>query len=246
MTGEPVPVRKLAAVEVRALDRPGGDDLPSVFSGTLVTAGQGIVEVAATGPRAELGKIGKALEETEPEPTLLQSETARMVRTLASVGLVACVLVVVVFALTRGGGAEVWKRGILAGIAMAMAILPEEFPVVLTVFLALGAWRLSRNHVLTRRMPAVEMLGAATVLCVDKTERALREAGDRLIKDTELLHPLRSLVREYPLTPGLLAVSHAWRSGDDEVVVVAAKGAPEAIADLCHLTPSDGPRWRAR
>ncbi len=81
----------------------------------------------------------------------------------------ACALVVVAFALTRGGGAEVWKQGFLAGIAMAMATLPEEFPVVLTVFLALGAWRISRSNVLTRRMPAVETLGAATVLCVDKT-----------------------------------------------------------------------------
>jgi len=196
---------------------------------------------------------------------------------------------VVAFALTRGGGAGAWKQGFLAGIAMAMAILPEEFPVVLTIFLALGAWRLSRRRVLTRRMPAVEMLGAATVLCVDKTgtltrnqmtlrqlaiagkatdlvglstqlpeelhgllehailasrsdpfdpmERALHEAGERFIKGTEHLHPGWSLVREYPLTPGLLAMSHAWRSGIDHQVVVSTKGAPEAIADLCHLAP---------
>ena len=211
-----------------------------------------------------------------------------MVRVLAIVGLMACALVVVAFALTRGGSADVWKQGLLAGIAMAMAILPEEFPVVLTIFLALGAWRLSRRQVLTRRMPAVEMLGAATVLCVDKTgtltqnqmtlrkvasagrtidlgtatptssaelhdllevailaskrdpfdpmERALHEAGKRLVKDTEHLHPLWSLVREYPLTPGLLAVSHCW-GGDGDDVVVASKGAPEAIGELVHLTP---------
>ena len=291
LTGESVPVRKTASAAACALDRPGGDDLPSVFSGTLVTAGQGIVEIVSTGPRSELGKIGKALDQGKPEPTLLQRETARIVRTLALVGLGACVLVVVTFAFTRGGGSNVWKQGVLAGIAMAMAILPEEFPVVLTIFLALGAWRLSRSRVLTRRMPAVEMLGAATVLCVDKTgtltqnqmtlrtltaagstsdlatldgalpeelhgllehailaskrdpfdpmERALHEAGDRLIKDTEHLHPRWSLLREYPLTPGLLAVSHAWRSGDGEVMV-SSKGAPEAIASLCHLAPEQG------
>ena len=290
LTGESVPVRKVPSVDALALDRPGGDDLPSVFSGTLVTAGQGIAEIAATGLRSELGKIGKALEQVEPEPTLLQKETGRLVRTFAIVGLVACALVVVAFALTRGGGADVWKQGVLAGIAMAMATLPEEFPVVLTVFLALGAWRISRSQVLTRRMPAVETLGAATVLCVDKTgtltqnqmtlrqlavagsafdlatlrgalpedlhgllehailaskrdpfdpmERALHEAGDRQIKDTEHLHPGWSLAREYPLTPGLLAVSHAWCTGNGDEVVVAAKGAPEAIADLCHLTPA--------
>jgi Ca2+-transporting ATPase len=290
LTGESVPVRKLPSVDAGEIDKPGGDDLPSVFSGTLVTAGQGIAEIAATGLRSELGKIGKALAQVEPEPTLLQKETGRLVRTFAVVGLMACALVVVVFAFTRGGGAEAWKQGSLAGIAMAMATLPEEFPVVLTVFLALGAWRISRSNVLTRRMPAVETLGAATVLCVDKTgtltqnqmtlrklavpgstidlstlrsdlpedlhtlledailaskrdpfdpmERALHEAGDRLIKDTEHLHPGWSLAREYPLTPGLLAVSHAWRTGNDDEVIVAAKGAPEAISDLCHLTPA--------
>ena len=169
LTGESVPVRKVPSADARALDTPGGDDLPSVFSGTLVTAGQGIAEIVATGLRSELGKIGKALQQVEPEPTLLQKETGRLVRTFAIVGLMACALVVVAFALTRGGGADVWKQGFLAGIAMAMATLPEEFPVVLTVFLALGAWRISRSNVLTRRMPAVETLGAATVLCVDKT-----------------------------------------------------------------------------
>ncbi len=287
LTGESVPVRKAPAAAARELDKPGGDDLPSVFSGTLVTAGQGIAEIAATGPRSELGRIGKALGQIEPEPTLLQRETGRLVRTFAIVGLAACALVVLAYALTRGADAAAWKQGLLAGIAMAMATLPEEFPVVLTVFLAMGAWRISRASVLTRRMPAVETLGAATVLCVDKTgtltqnqmtlrelavagssidlatsggplpeslhgllesailaskrdpfdpmERALHEAGDRLIRDTEHLHPGWSLEREYPLAPGLLAVSHAWRTGDGDAVVIASKGAPEAIADLCHL-----------
>jgi len=292
LTGEAVPVRKTPSAEAGALDRPGGDDLPSVFSGTLITAGQGVAEIVATGPRSELGKIGKALEEVEPERTLLQRETRRLVRIFAVAGLAACVVVVVAFALTRGGGAEVWKQGLLAGIAMAMATLPEEFPVVLTIFLALGAWRISRSNVLTRRMPAIETLGAATVLCVDKTgtltqnrmtlrqlavagsavdlatlrgplpealhallenailasrrdpfdpmERALLLAGDQLIKDTEHLHAGWSLEREYPLSPGLLAVSQAWRTGDGDgdALVVATKGAPEAIAELCHLTPA--------
>ncbi len=287
LTGEAVPVRKLPVTQARSLDLPGGDDLPSVFSGTLVTSGQGIAEIVSTGARTELGKIGKALAHTSEEPTLLQVETRRIVRTLAITGLLACVVVVVAFALTRGGDAAAWKQGFLAGIAMAMAILPEEFPVVLTIFLALGAWRLSRSRMLTRRMPAVEMLGAATVLCVDKTgtltqnqmtlrklglgetvtevgglagalpealhgllehailaskrdpfdpmERALHEAGDRLIKDTEHLHPDWALVREYPLTPGLLAMSQAWRTGAGDEVVISTKGAPEAIAGLCHL-----------
>jgi len=170
-----------------------------------------------------------------------------------------------------------------------MAILPEEFPVILTVFMALGAWRISRSRVLTRRMPAIESLGSATVLCVDKTgtltlnqmtlkclaveghsqdlttagadlpepvhelmeyailasrkdpfdpmERALHAAGKQWLMETEHLHPDWTLLREYPLAPDLLAVSQAWTSGADEVTV-ATKGAPEAVADLCHL-PED-------
>lgn len=289
LTGESVPVRKSASAEAGSLERPGGDDLPSVYSGTLVTAGQGIAEVVSTGARTELGKIGNALRQILHEPTSLQKETGRLVRTLAIVGLAACGVVVVTYALTRGGTAQVWKEGLLAGIAMAMAVLPEEFPVILTIFLALGAWRLSRLHVLTRRMPAIETLGAATVLCVDKTgtltrnqmtlkklaiggrtatigadagnlseefhallenailaskrdpfdpmELALQAAGDRLLMRTEHLHPEWSLLREYPLTPQLLAVSQAWKTGAGEDAVVAGKGAPEAIAALCRLPP---------
>jgi Ca2+-transporting ATPase len=288
LTGESVPVRKFPSEAACRLDKPGGDDLPSVFSGTLVTAGQGIAEVVATGLSSELGKIGKALRQVHAEPTLLQKETDRIVKIFAIVGLMACATVVVVFALTRGGDWAHWRQGLLAGITLAMAVLPEEFPVVLTVFLALGAWRISRKNVLTRRMPAIETLGAATVLCVDKTgtltqnrmglrklaidgyaidltnldgplpeelhsllesailackrdpfdpmERALFVARDRWLKNTEHVHPNWSLAREYPLTPGLLAVSHAWNTGNSDVAIVAAKGAPEAIFDLCHLS----------
>jgi P-type Ca2+ transporter type 2C len=288
LTGESVPVRKVASAEARALEAPGGDDLPSVFSGTLVTAGQGVAEVLATGARTELGKIGKALQQIQPEDTLLQRETGRLVRVLAAVGLAACALVVVIYGLTRGGTALAWKEGLLAGIATAMALLPEEFPVVLTIFLALGAWRISGSRVLTRRMPAIETLGAATVLCVDKTgtitqnqmtlkrlgvggrttdlgpgggalaedfhallesailasrrdpfdpmERALHAAGERFLADTEHLHPRWSMVREYPLSPDLLAVSQAWTHEAGDSCTVASKGAPEAIAELCSLS----------
>ena len=271
---------------------------PSI-SGTLVTAGQGIAEVVSTGGRTELGKIGKALQQIQPEATSLQKETGRLVRTLAVVGLAACAVVVVVYALTRGGTAQVWKEGLLAGIAMAMAMLPEEFPVVLTVFLALGAWRISRSRVLTRRMPAVEMLGAATVLCVDKTgtltrnqmtlkklsvdgrtadpgrgrrrpleefhallENAIlaskrirstpwnwpcKQAGDRLLMQTEHLHPEWSLLREYPLTPELLAVSQAWklrrgRRGGCRIARAPRRRSPSCAG--CHR--SGAPPWRAR
>ncbi len=284
LTGESVPVRKQAASNDTEMARPGGDDLPFVFSGTLVVRGTGLALAKATGLQTELGKIGKSLRELEQEPTLLQRDTRRMVRVLALAGLALCVLLVVFYGLTRGD----WLRGFLAALTLAMAILPEELPVVLTVFLALGAWRMSRKHVLTRRMPAIEMLGAATALCVDKTgtltmnrmsvtrlyvggetydfskqpvsavpeqfhelaefavlasqpdpfdpmDRAIRKLGDEALQGTEHLHASWKVVREYPLAKSLLAISEVWVSPDSTQFVIATKGAPEAVADLCHL-----------
>jgi Ca2+-transporting ATPase len=282
LTGESVAVRKRAGAANGANARPGGDDLPFVYSGTLVVQGQGVAQVMGTGVRTELGKIGRALQSVVPEATRIQRETGELVRRLALLGATLCLVVIVVYGLTRGD----WIRGLLAGLTLAMATLPEEFPVVLTIFLALGAWRLSRRSVLTRRVATVETLGAATVLCVDKTgtltlnemgvrtlrvgdesldvrakgelpewfhevvefailasqrdpfdpmERAFKRLGDRFLAQTEHLHEDWTLVREYPLSPELLAMSRVWRSRETDDYVIAAKGAPEAIADLCHL-----------
>lgn len=285
LTGESAPVRKSPGEGAAAMGRPGGDDLPFVFSGTLVVQGFGIARVLSTGAATEIGKIGKALQSIGHEETLLQRETEGVVKKLAFAGLSLCFLVVVIYGLTRGN----WLNGFLAGITLAMAMLPEEFPVVLTVFLALGAWRISRNRVLTRRVPAVETLGSASVLCVDKTgtltmnkmsvrkiysrrkffdglaggglpehfheliefgilaskkdpfdpmEKALREYGARELSQTEHLHDNWVMVQEYPLSKDLLAMSRVWRSQDSTNYIIAAKGSPEAIADICHL--SDG------
>ncbi|HET9648218.1 MAG TPA: cation-translocating P-type ATPase [Microlunatus sp.] len=286
LTGESVPVRKTPA-EVASVSaeigRPGGDATPWVFSGTLVVKGHGLALVKETGAGTELGRIGTALRTIQPERTPLQREVDRLVRYIAMFGLAAAATVVIIYALTRGN----WLEGLLAGIATAMGMLPEEFPVVLTVFLALGAWRMSRKHVLTRRSPVIEALGSATVICVDKTgtltvnsmsvrelivdtgthlldrrplpeafhslaeyavlaspidpfdpmDKAFKDLGMTYLADTEHLHADWELVREYPLSEKLLALSHVWRSPDGSRYVVAAKGAPEAIADLCHLGP---------
>lgn len=166
LTGESLPVGKVASSGGEVpLVRPGGEDLPFVYSGTLVVQGQGVARVLATGAATELGKIGKALQTVEDEETGLHRETRRLVKVLAISGLALCVGAVIIYGLTRGD----WLAGLLAGITLAMAMVPEEFPVVLTVFLALGAWRISKQNALTRRMPAIETLGSATVLCVDKT-----------------------------------------------------------------------------
>jgi P-type Ca2+ transporter type 2C len=165
LTGESVPVRKTAALSPMAAARPGGDDLPFVFSGTLVVRGHGLAEVLATGPRSEIGKIGQALGTIETEPPVLRRQTQRLVQILAVVGLLISAIAVLLYGLLRGS----WLQGVLNGIALSMSMLPEEFPLVLTVFMVMGAWRISQARVLTRRAAAIETLGAATVLCSDKT-----------------------------------------------------------------------------
>lgn len=282
LTGESASVHKLCSDGILNMGRPGGDNLPFVYSGTLVVQGQGTALVRATGIRTEIGRIGRALQNVNIEATALQKETSRLVSRLALLGLGICILVVILYGQTRAN----WLQGILAGITTAMAILPEEFPVVLTIFLALGAWRISSNNVLTRRVPAIETLGAATVLCVDKTgtltmnrmnvkriyargeffdidsmnqlpegahevvefsilasqidpfdpmEKAFKQLGEDYLARTEHIHIDWKLMQEYPLSKSLLAMSRVWRSPRGDRYVIAAKGAPEAIADLCHL-----------
>lgn len=285
LTGESVPVRKTVWDESKIIGRPSGDDLPFVFSGTLVVQGTAIARVVATGVNTEMGKIGRALESVSVESTRIQVEVARLVRRIAIFGIVLCSVVIIIYGLTRND----WLAGFLAGITLAMAMLPEEFPVVLTIFFALGAWRLSKQRVLARRVPVIETLGSATVLCVDKTgtltvnrmeiqtlvvdgtsydvekyandflpeeiheivefgilasqrdpfdpmEKAFHDLGNSRLKETEHLHADWSLERGYPLSPHLLAMSHVWRSPNGSQFVLAAKGAPEAIIDLCHLS----------
>ncbi len=173
LTGESVPVSKLAradaahipAAHEQTSPRPGGDGLPWVFSGTLVVGGQGVAEVLATGPRSEVGRLGQAIAAIAPAASPLQQQVRRLVRLLAGVGLALSLLAWGLYGWTRGE----WLQGLLAGITLAMAMLPEELPLILTVFMAMGSWRLSRQRVLTRRAAAIETLGAATVLCTDKT-----------------------------------------------------------------------------
>lgn len=164
LTGESVPVRK-EATDADAMGPPGGDGTPWVFAGTLVVGGRGEAVILGTGSATEFGRIGHALRDQEPPRTRLQREFDRLVVFFAGAALTTAAIVVVVYGLTRGD----WLEGGLAGITTALAVIPEEFPVVFSVFLALGAWRIARHRVLARRPPAIETLGSATVLCVDKT-----------------------------------------------------------------------------
>ena len=165
LTGESVPVAKTAAGAEPPPAAPGGEGLPWVYAGTLVVQGHALAIVARTGARSELGRIGSALGAITPPPARLQRDTGRLARRLAVLGLSVSLLLVVLLRL-RGSD---WLPALLAGVALSMSALPEEFPVILTVFPALGAWRLARLRVLTRRLAAIEILGSTSVLCVDKT-----------------------------------------------------------------------------
>ena len=166
LTGESLPVGKRAADgEETPSQRPGGEGLPLIYSGSLIARGHGLAQVTATGPNTEIGRIGKSLALLDTEAPRLRRETARIVRLSAAGGGIVALLVVVLYGLTRGS----WIEAVLAGITTAMTMLPEEFPVVLTVFMAMGAWRIGQAGVLTRRAAAIETLGSTTVLCTDKT-----------------------------------------------------------------------------
>jgi Ca2+-transporting ATPase len=287
LTGESEPVRKITWNGTTAVVRPGGEDLPFAYAATLVVQGSAIARVHGTGPRTEIGRIGKALEVPAVLETTLQRETTRLVERLAWISGALSVAVVAIYWFLRGNLLE----GVLAGLTLAMAILPNEFPVVVAIFLALGAWRLSKWRVLTRQVPAIESIGSATVLCVDKTgtltknrmtvqkievggrsfdvqrlkdeplpeefhqaveyailasrrdpfdamERAFKEMGEKYLAGTEHLHDDWTLLKEFPLSRELLAVTQVWQTPDGRVAV-AMKGAPEAVADLCHLNEDE-------
>jgi P-type Ca2+ transporter type 2C len=288
LTGESLAVRKSESTGLISLQpgQPGGDDLPFVYSGTLVIQGHGITQVSATGVRTEMGKIGKALGTIAEEDSLLKKETNLIIKNFAIVGGILCALVVVIYGLTRGD----WLHGLLAGLSLSMALLPEEFSVVLLIFLSMGAWRLSKRNVLVRRMPAIETLGSATVLCVDKTgtltmnrmilsslysaneyceidknecllekfhellefgylaskqdpfdplEKEIKKSTEKFLPDHENTHRDWKLIREYPLLKDLLALSNVWESSNNHKHVIATKGAPEAIFELCHLKEAE-------
>lgn len=312
LTGESMAVDKVLP-ELPATGRPADQTPPPascVHGGTFVVRGSGRAQVTATGMHSQIGQIGQALAQVQQADTPLQRQTARLVKVLASLVGVLCVVMV----LTLGWRTGQWLPALLAGIALAMAILPEEYSVVLTLFPAMGARRLTREGVLTRHINAIETLGATSVLCTDKTgtltqnsmtvtalavprrpdadpgdivhwtdpsgtacptpiaeaplsaafhpliehailasaptpfdpmETAFHAMGQRQLKDTNRAFGEGQLVQSYALSPNLKAMSHVWQFEQAEDRVVSAKGAPEAIMDLCHLSDGERQRWLA-
>jgi P-type Ca2+ transporter type 2C len=285
LTGESVPSQK-GISEIYGAEKKGRPDV-ALFSGTLVVAGSGYARVTATASNSEIGKIGKSLSDIKPEAPRLQVQIRNFVRLFAVIGLSLCVVAAIVYGLARGD----WLHGALGGLALSMSLLPEEFPVILTVFLAMGAWRISKVRVLTRKASAIETLGSATVLCTDKTgtltenrmsvaalrtanaswqvtdregdlpdtirellqfsiwasqitpfdpmERALHDLGRENVSDSDTANK-RTLLHSYAVSPELPAMSQLWEiqppeGAGDHSFVIAAKGAPEAIAALCKL-----------
>ncbi|MGZ3253398.1 MAG: cation-translocating P-type ATPase [Burkholderiaceae bacterium] len=165
LTGESVAVAKEVSSNVATQPCAEADDNAKVYSGSMIVQGGGLARVIATGSATEIGKIGRSLQEIVVDKSPLQREITLLVTRFAFFGMVISLLVLVLYGWSRHD----WLNGLLAGITLAMSILPEEFTVILTVFMALGAWRISRHHVLTRHTPVIEALGSATVLCVDKT-----------------------------------------------------------------------------
>lgn len=159
LTGESAPV-----VRTPTLGRPAGPE-NEVAAGALIVRGHGVLRITATGARTNLGRIGVELARADEPPTPLQRAGRRLV---ARLGLAAMVLASCAF-LAYGLARHDWIEGVLAALTLAIALIPEEFPMVLAVFLALGGWRLAKVNVLVRRTAAIEALGAISVLCVDKT-----------------------------------------------------------------------------
>ena len=157
LTGESLPVEKLAG-ETEAPEN-------TVYAGSLVVKGTATARVTRTGPLSAIGKIGSSLSTIESQSPRLQKETGKIVAVFATLGILFALGVVALRGMMTGD----WLEAALSGIALGMAMMPEEFPVVMTVFMAMGAWRISKARVLTRRASAIESLGAATILCTDKT-----------------------------------------------------------------------------
>ena len=272
LTGEAVPVNKLTNIQTSAL-----------FASTVVTKGYGLALAELTGDNTAVGGIGKFLSTTYETTSRLQKSSRVIIKNLVMIAFVMVLILVLVNWLLN---AQSFLQSILSGITLAMAILPEEITVILTVFLALGAWRISKINVLTRDITAVEALGTITVLAVDKTgtltqnsmqvaelsvddssfrsdleerlaekfhslvefamlatpanpfdpmEKAIHSFGHELLSGTEHIHDDSVPDFEYELSAEILAMTRVLSTEEPSLYMLATKGAPEAVADLCHL-----------
>lgn len=241
LTGESMPVRKQPSpTRAEMAAPPGGEDTSALFAGTLLVAGTGLAQVIATGPRSEVGKLGLSLRDIEPEVPRLQAQTRRLVLGFAIIGGLLSALLVLLYGILHGD----WIQALLGGIALGMSLLPEEFPLVLTVFSVMGAWRLSRASVLTRRAAVIETLGAATVLCTDKTGTltqnamsvvSLEAAQDRWESQEDHARIFGSAPLQGLLETAAMACEPEGLDPMDKAVFLLAQDAPRGFEPGRHI-----------
>lgn len=241
LTGESEPVDKQKeAVEGENLLP--GDRRNMVFMGTIVTYGRGSAIVTETGMNTELGNIAGLIQGVGDEQTPLQRRLDSLGKTLAWIAL-AIIAVVVVIGLFRG---DEWEIVFLTGVSLAVAVIPESLPAVVTITLALGSQRLLKRNALIRKLPAVETLGSVTVICSDKTGTLTENRMTVTILDvagntedlTTLIDRKDSLLRarldsDEP-QPGLTALSVLVRAGalcNDAVLERSPEGDIRALGD---------------
>lgn len=227
LTGESVPVAKIVQ------DSDAKDNLGLIFSGTVAVQGKAWAKVTATGTRTAFGKIGSSLQKIEEEPTRLQKEMKLLIKKLFLIGAALSSIVILSFYLTRGN----FIQSLLNGLATAMSMLPEEFPVVLTIFFALGAWRLSKSHVLTRKPSAIESLGAATVLCSDKTGTITQNKMElAALYNGQLLFEKASFSENLDSSKELLEIAHF--ASQEQTIDPMEKAFNQAYQELVTRVPS--------
>ncbi|MBU4061264.1 MAG: cation-translocating P-type ATPase [Alphaproteobacteria bacterium] len=250
LTGESAPVAKTPSQDASLADegaRPGSTATHHVFAGTLIVRGQAVIQATRTGAQSALGRIGSSLADIEHERTPLQQSTGKLIGYLGLVALAFCSLTAATYGLLLGD----WPGGALAGITVAIALIPEEFPMVLAIFLALGAWRLATHKVLVRRSAVIETLGGATVLCADKTgtltenrmqvARLWTQEGQQVIvPDGDMSAPVRELLQIAALASAVRPVDpmdRAVRALSGAAALTGAGMAPEPER-AWPLTPS--------
>lgn len=289
LTGEFQPALKLAVSEENVPGCPAGS--ADMSCGSLVLSGTGAMRVGAIGSDTRLGVLGQSMRRLMPERAPLETQTRYFILRFMWVGFALSLVTWGLYVYMRGG----WFEGMLVGVALAMSLLPQDFPVIVTIFSALEAQRIAAQGVLVRKLSVVETLGKTTVLCADKTgtmttmtmavrrlyvdsiridtpapalpslgqesrgvlglaktlvlasvpdsgdamEDAFRRFAAELLGSEYSESPSGwALVKTYPFSSKLLAVTHVWQNARDKRLQVACKGAPEAVFQLCGLAVS--------
>lgn len=243
LTGEAAACTKAAAGPERIAAGELSDTGSSeVFASTLVLRGQALAEVTSTGAATRIGQIGAALHGIHEQPTLVQRDIRWLISRMGILAMLFCIAVAAAYGLIRHD----WFQGALSGLTLAISLIPEEFPMVLVIFMALGAWRMAKHNVLVRRSAVIETLGATTLLCADKTgtitrnEMALRRiwrAGTGHDLSEDLLEGPRAVIEAaqlasavQPHDPMDIAVHAAAGRRSDTDLVRSYPLSPEFLA----------------